>query len=262
MKYILGVDAAWTEKEPTGVALLAINNDNSIEVVKIARSYEEFCKEKIRWDNSVTGSKPNFSGLLNYCINNGWDINLIALDIPLSPERIVARRECDGQISRHYGGYGASTHSPNKSRPGVISETIFKQLSELGYEWNGNANESMSFIEVYPHTAIIEIFKYHYRFPYKVQKRLKYWPDATPKQRYDNIVSNLNELRGKFISYIPNLPDVLHELSMEEAYPIKYLKGYEDALDAIVCALTGYFYLQGRAVGYGDSLSRIWVPKL
>lgn len=262
MKYILGVDAAWTEKEPTGVALLAINDNDSIEVVKIARSYAEFCNERINWDNSVTGLKPDFPGLLYYCKNNEWDIDLIALDIPLSPERIIARRESDEQISKHYGKYGASTHSPNESRPGFISGTIFKQLSESGYEWNENANGSKSFIEVYPHTAIIEIFKYQYRFPYKVQKRLKYWRDATPKQRYDNIVSNLNELRGKLISYIPKLPDVLHELSMKEVYTINYLKGYEDVLDAIVCALTGYFYLQGKAIGYGDRTSKIWVPKL
>ncbi len=173
MKYILGVDAAWTEKEPTGVALLSINNDNSIQAVKIARSYEEFSKGRISWDNSVTGSKPDFPRLLCYCRNNEWVIDLIALDIPLSPERIIVRRECDRLISRHYGKYGASTHSPSEIRPGPISEAIFKQLSEAGYSWNGDANESLSFIEVYPHTTIIEIFEYQYRFQYNLSPYYK-----------------------------------------------------------------------------------------
>jgi predicted RNase H-like nuclease len=262
MRYVLGIDAAWTEKEPTGAALLAVNENNSIELVKIARSYEEFLKDNIQWNDSVSGSKPDFLCICGYCKNNGWDIDLIALDIPLAPERIKARRECDSQISRNYGKYGASTHSPNEERPGVISEIIFKQLLESGFDWNGDAKKNKSFIEVYPHTAIIELFKYKYRFPYKVQKRLKYWPKDTPEQRYKNIVFNLNELRGKLISYIPNLSDILQGLSLEQAYTTKYLKGYEDVLDAIVCALTGCFYIRGKAEGYGNQTGVIWVPKL
>jgi len=261
MRYVLGINAAWTEKEPTGAALLAVNENNSIELVKIARSYEEFLKDNIQWNDSVSGSRPDLPGVCGYCKNNGWDIDLIALDIPLAPERIKARRECDSQISRNYGKYGASTHSPNEERPGVISEIIFRQLSESGFDWNGDAEKNKSFIEVYPHTAIIELFKCKYRFPYKVQKRLKYWPKDTPEQRYKNIVSNLNELRAKLISYVPNLPDILHELSFKQAYPIKYLKGYEDVLDAIVCALAGCFYIKGKAEGYGNNTGTIWVPK-
>lgn len=261
MKYILGVDAAWTEKNPSGVALLAVNKNNLIEVVKISRSYEEFLIDKINWNDSVDGSQPDFASLYNFCTNNGWDIDIVALDIPLAPERIKARRECDGQISGHYGKYGASTHSPNEERPGAISEIVFKQLFESGFEWNGDAKKSKTFIEVYPHTAIIELFKYKYRFPYKVQKRLKYWPKDTPEQRTKNIISNLNELREKLISYIPNLPDILHELSLDQDYPIKYLKGYEDVLDGIVCALTGCFYFMGKAEGYGNNAGTIWVPQ-
>ncbi len=210
MKFVLGI-AAWTDKEPSGVALLTIDEDNCIKAIKLARSYEEFCSDSINWNNDVSGSLPMYDKLLQYCNDNQLPVELVALDIPISPVKVTRRRESDSQISKKYGGYGAATHSPNEARPGYISEIIFSHLKELGYEWNGKRGKS--FIEVYPHTGIIELFHYDYRLPYKVQKRSKYWPDASAEQRFRNIILKLNELRQNLIKYIPNLAEKLHELS-------------------------------------------------
>jgi predicted RNase H-like nuclease len=38
------------------------------------------------------------------------------------------------------------------------------------------------------------------------------------------------------------------------------LKGYEDAIDAVVCAWIGCEFLAGRCVAYGDMESAIWLP--
>lgn len=260
MKFVLGIDAAWTDKEPSGVALLSIDEGNYIKAIKLARSYEEFCCDSINWNKDVNGSLPQYDKLLEFCNNNQLPVDLFALDIPISPVKITGRRESDSQISKKYGGYGAATHSPNEIRPGYISEIIFSQLKELGYEWNGG--RSKSFIEVYPHTGIIELFHYNYRLPYKVQKRSKYWPNSSSEQRLRNIILNLNELRQNLVKYIPNLAEKLHELSPYKTYSVKYLKGYEDLLDAIVCSLTGCFYLMNKAKGYGDRGSTIWVPRI
>ena len=262
MRYVLGVDAAWTNSEPSGVALLKVDNHNIIETVKLARSYEEFYKGNIDWNTFISGSKPDYSMLLKYSYSQGWDIDLVALDIPLSPEVINRRRSADQLISTNYGGRGASTHSPNKDRPGEISVDIFQQLTEALFIWNGDVSKSKSFIEVYPHTSIIELFKYDYRLKYKVQKRNKFWPEDTPAQRRLNIIANLNELRSKLISFIPNVADMLHPLVKDKFYSIKYLKSYEDVLDALVAALTGCFYVAGNVKGYGDNSSTIWVPQL
>ena len=173
MRYVLGIDAAWTNKEPSGVALLKVDNHNIIEAVKLARSYEEFYKNQIDWNTFIAGSKPDFPTILNYSKVQGWDIDLVALDIPLSPEAINGRRVADQQVSSSYGGRDASTHSPNKDRPGEISVEIFQQLTEALFIWNGDVSKSKSFIEVYPHTAIIELFKYDYRLKYKVDVSAK-----------------------------------------------------------------------------------------
>lgn len=57
-KYVLGVDAAWTSKNPYGVALLKWASDTTPELVKTGRSYDEFCSGE-RQDH-LEGSMPNF----------------------------------------------------------------------------------------------------------------------------------------------------------------------------------------------------------
>lgn len=260
MKYVLGIDAAWTLTEPSGVALMALTENGGMELIKIARSYQEFYKDKISWNDTVSGSKLDFVQLSDFCIRNSWPINLVSLDIPLSPQPITGRRGADIAISIAFGGRGASTHSPNSERPGLVSKDLYEQLTANGYTWNGGETNNHSFIEVYPHTAIIELFNYQYRLPYKVQKRNKYWPDDNSEQRLSNIVTKLNELKQKLSGLIPNINEKLHTLNPGQKYTERYLKGYEDILDAVICALTGCCYIQGKIKGYGDAVSTIWVP--
>jgi predicted RNase H-like nuclease len=39
------------------------------------------------------------------------------------------------------------------------------------------------------------------------------------------------------------------------------MKGYEDAMDAIVCAWIACEFLAGRCAAYGDTDSAIWLPR-
>lgn len=260
-QFVLGIDAAWTSTEPSGIALLACNNSLAT-IVRAGRSYEEFCfRERPVWGESVKGSLPSFPSIISACrVSSGLDI--VALDIPLSPNAIVGRREADNAISRYYGKFGAGTHSPSPIRPGAIASSIFDQLTGCGFQWYGlDAPFARSFIEVYPHVAIIELFQYQYRFPYKVEKRSRYWPALSSKERVRAIVKNLHELRSKLSSEISNLDPFLPELDPYTDYKTKYLKSYEDLLDAIVCALVGLRVMEGRAVPFGDETGVIWVPR-
>lgn len=60
------------------------------------------------------------------------------------------------------------------------------------------------------------------RLPYKVARRQRYWPAASPAAR---------------------------------------LKGIEDALDAVVCAWVACEHLAGRTQPYGDRDATIWLPR-
>lgn len=106
------------------------------------------------------------------------------------------------------------------------------------------------------------MFDYSYRLPYKVQKRNQYFKDDPPEIRYKKSIEKLNELRSRILTEIQLLEEInLPSLDIQQQYPMKYLKGYEDALDSIICALVGYHYWRGRAYALGDEASAIWIPK-
>lgn len=256
--FILGVDCAWTTKEPSGVVLIKNLQNKKAELIKIGRSYNEFCSDEIKWQEPVKGAAPDFHALLQYCSDNGWDVDLLALDIPLSPNLITERRSCDNEVSKAYGAKGAAVHTPSELRPGRLAVEIYKQLEDAGYKWNGDTNEEKVFIEVYPHASIIELLKLKYRLPYKVQKSKKYWPDASAEQRNNNIIENLSILKSVISEYITNT-DKLPNLNRNIIYPKRFLKGYEDILDVLICAITGLFYFEGNIKGYGNTDERIWV---
>ncbi len=258
MIHVLGVDAAWSLNHPSALALLKIVQDKKPEIIRFGRSYEEYIDEgKVNWENKPKGFFPNFKEILD-CSPN---IDLIAIDIPIANYFIKGRRYADQAVSKKYGKYKASVHSPNKTRPGEISIKIYQQLIESNYQWATEYVGTRAFIEVYPHVSIIELFGYQERLMYKVDKRRVYWSEDPPELRLVKLIMNLNELRDKLATEISGIDEILPQLDKEIKYPVKnYLKGYEDLLDAFVCAITGYYYLNHKALPVGDRTGVIWVP--
>ncbi len=139
---VLGVDAAWTYKNPSGIALVKWSKSEKPQLVALARSYDEFLvvdgTGRIDWLEKVFGSRPDMSKILNHACSIGGDkVSVIALDIPLSPRPITGRRVADNKVSSKYGGLGAGTHTPSAERPGELSGYLFESLVNLGFAWAG-----------------------------------------------------------------------------------------------------------------------------
>lgn len=66
MKYVLGIDAAWTAKEPSGLALLELQPNNKPKIITISRSYNEFFKPDIDFNIKSSGSTPNVNEIIKY----------------------------------------------------------------------------------------------------------------------------------------------------------------------------------------------------
>lgn len=272
-KFILGIDAAWTAHHPAGVALVKITQRGRPRLLRVARSYEEFCRmhnnNGIDWSTKVLGSEPNIPALLAVCEKiAGAMPNVIALDIPIGPQFITGRRAADKMVTRAYISRKAGTHSPTAKRPGPISQMLFEQLSACGFGWLHagaspfHSQNSHVFIEVYPHPALIELLGLDERLKYKVSKLQKYWPDLEGDKRRAAVTQNLARLRTALDKHIIGVADWIPSAkAFIKNGPMSRLKGYEDALDAIVCAWIGCEFLAGRCVAYGDSESAIWLPK-
>lgn len=258
---VLGIDAAWTETQPSGVCLL---KDDSYEcvILKLSSSYDGF----IKGDDSIKlkplGSKPEIDNLINAC--NGETIDCIAIDMPLSNQLIEGRRSSERTISSAYGGKGAATHSPTSERPGKISLDLVNDFKEVGYKLSlaNDVIRENALIEVYPHASIIEYLELDYRLPYKVGKKNSYkaWKHLLPEERTKKIITNLNMLIERLGRSVSNVSDFIPILDIEEDYNIWQLKAYEDMIDALICALTGLSYVTGNIRGYGEKDGTIWVP--
>lgn len=266
MIYSLGIDAAWTNKQPSGVCLLKSLDGNQCEILRLGRSYTEFESGRIEWNQKVDNSSTSLNNVLRTCSDLSAHPDCIAVDMPIASYHIRSRRECETAISKEYGGKGASTHNPNEDRPGLISVELYKYVTEFGYLWmtNGMQHTNKSLIEVYPHTAIIEYLGLDYRYEYKVSKKNSYksWALLTAFQKQEKLIRNLEYLISQLSIRVPNIFDFFIKLNSETQYTQAQLKGYEDAIDSVICAITGFDFILGNVIGFGNNEGTIWVPQV
>ena len=105
-KAVLGIDAAWTLKEPSGVALVVEQRDRW-RCVGLAPSCEQFERlgdgEPVDWGSKPQGGMLHIDKLLSAASKLLSDAQLcvITVDMPLSLEAIAGRREADRAVSPH-----------------------------------------------------------------------------------------------------------------------------------------------------------------
>jgi predicted RNase H-like nuclease len=256
MRSVLGIDAAWTHKNPSGLAL-AEETPLGWRLVAACSSYEQFLRRDLGTFSSQT---PRAVEILDECRNRlGREIDLVAVDMPLSYVPITKRRVSDNEVSIRYGARKCSTHSPNACRPGPISVDFVQGFLKSGYPLRTGPPVQRGIIEVYPHPALVELTNEPERLKYKCGRTSSYWPGKTPLERWsllrtqwDRIIRCLDGLFGGSVS--EHLPEMNDEMTARQK------KAFEDAVDAVVCAWVGICALAGMAVAYGDDDSAIWIP--
>ena len=258
---VLGVDAAWTDGEPSGVAL-AVERESGWSLAAVEASYDHFLERANGvepGDARPGGSNPDAAALLDAALAIcGRRVDLVAVDMPLSRRPIVGRRFCDGEVSRAYGARGASTHSPGADRPGKVSDLLRETFEQLGYRVCTNP-PARGLIEVYPHPALIEFLEEPRRLPYKAGKIRAYWPDLTVADDrqlklpaiWSRIVEALDQRIAGVAEALPS--PALDQIGWR-------LKAYEDKLDAVVCCAVAIACLEGKGRAYGGEDAAIWVP--
>ncbi|MBY5801151.1 DUF429 domain-containing protein [Rhizobium leguminosarum] len=260
MRAVLGVDAAWTEREPSGVALI-VDRGSGWRLLEAAASYAAFARDGKDADTVVRhrGSRPDAPSLLAAAQEKlGASVDVVAIDMPLSLTPIIGRRASDNMISSEYGARYASTHTPSVTRPGRLSDELRTGFEIAGYPLAVSEPRGRALLEVYPHPALIELASADRRLPYKHSKRRKYWPDESPAVRRQNLFETWRRIVTLLDVKIQGVKDALPSPSPDVRG--HELKAFEDALDAVVCAWVGACVMDGRARAYGDRESAIWAP--
>ncbi|ACE92264.1 hypothetical conserved protein [Rhizobium etli CIAT 652] len=260
LRAVLGIDAAWTDHEPSGVALI-VDRGSGWQLLEAATSYTAFLRREKDADPIVRhrGSLPEAPSLLAAAHEKlGAPVDLVAIDMPLSLTPIIGRRASDNMISSEYGAKYASTHTPSVTRPGRLSDELRIGFEVAGYPLAVSQPSGRALLEVYPHPALIELASADRRLPYKHSKSRKYWPDESPAARRAKL---LEAWRWIVMLLDYQIQGVRDALSMPPSDARSFeMKAFEDTLDAIVCAWVGACVVDGRARAYGDTESAIWVP--
>ena len=104
MDGVLGIDAAWTAKEPSGVALLE-GSPGEWRCVTVTPSYDSFLAlaagAPIDWTVKAQGAIPEASQLITAAerLLGGVKVAVVTVDMPLATIPITGRRAADSAVS-------------------------------------------------------------------------------------------------------------------------------------------------------------------
>lgn len=263
MAVVLGIDAAWTLTEPSGIAVLDTKAD--AKCLAVAPSYSAFLAlangVSVDWNARHRGQEPPIAELLAAASQMaGAPVDIVAIDMPISRQPIESRRAADNAVSVEFGGRGCSTHTPSSLRPGPMGQRITEAFAVLGYPVAAAdipAGTPKQLLEIYPHTALLSLLARDFRVPYKISKLRSYWKSETPESRRILLFQELRAIEA-------SLRVALGPLPIEWPTPsarTHVLKAFEDALDAMISAWVGMLYLEGGAVPLGDDSAAVWCPR-
>lgn len=265
---VLGIDAAWTARQPSGVALVAKDSAGPWYCLCVAPSYSAFLQaadgNQVEWNEKRHGGDtPDVKRIMSASsyVLGGENVDIATIDMPVSLTPITCRRAADNAISKEFGAAGCGTHSPNTTRPGALGFDVTAAFGDAGYPVatvDDTVGTLSRLVEVYPHPALLALQNETYRLQYKAGKSRTYWPSAGVPERIENLLLVYKRILSSLNSEIVdiNLP-----LPTANSCPnISSLKRYEDSLDALVCAWVGCQYVDGNAIPYGDATAAIWIP--
>lgn len=269
MTSILALDPAWTDHEPSGVALLQELN-GCWNCTGLAPSYEQFVGlaqgAPVDWMETPPSGQPDVDALIMAAqrLLGGSSLDLVTIDMPVSLDTIVGRRAADNEVSRMFGGKGCGTHSPNLTRPGPIGQRLTDRFADLGYPvatTDTGAGHTPVLLEVYPHPALLTLLDRPYRVPYKISRARRYRKvNETLTQRRSVVIDEWRTICTRLSEIIGAIDLPIPPSEVSDSLASQQLKRYEDALDALICGWVGIRYLAGRGISYGDSAAAIWIP--
>lgn len=238
----MGWDAAWTPNGSGGWCVVS--------------------EEEAGWELLHLGVTPRGESAMADelgALLDRWRPERIAIDMPVGNRPVTGYREADRATTRAFSRFGCPVHSPTPERPGAWGGFCMRRLLIHGYACKVDVGPpGRDVIEVYPHTAVLMMLRLKRRYPYKIQRAAKYWPEAGSTERKRRILNNLRRLHGRLAEDI-RLPEFGTLVPGER---VADLKATEDLLDALVCAWAAIQSLSGVFVPYGDAEAAVWNPGL
>ncbi len=228
--YLVGVDLAWGEKKPTGLAVL----DERGHLVHVSAAGPD--------EEVVAALEPFVAG---DC--------LVAVDAPLVVRNATGNRPAEAALNRDFARFDAGAHPANTGKREFSGVPRGARISSsLGLDMNPRSGRSRRAIEVYPHPATVALFRLGRTLKYKNK------PGRTFEQLRGELLTLMGLLEG-LVDATPAMDvrcPVWAALSAaaESAVRKSQLRVVEDQVDAVVCAYVALLAVRdpARTTTYGD----------
>ncbi len=229
--HFVGVDLAWGERRPTGLAVL----DADGHLVHLSAQTTD--------DTIVAALAPYVE---SRC--------LVGIDAPLVVANATGNRPCEAALNRDFARFDAGAHPSNTGKAELAGTPRGARLaSTLGLDIDPGSRSRRRAIEVYPHPATVALFRLGRTLKYKNKPGR-----SLPQLRSEllTLMHHLEGLRGTalpmFVDDKPSWKALL--ASVESAGRKSDLRVAEDQVDAVVCAYVALFAERQpeRTTTYGD----------
>ena len=238
----VGIDLAWGERAPSGVAVL----DDSGSLVRLSRA---------------TTDEQIAEALSDYVAADC----LVGIDAPLVVNNPTGNRPCEAALNHDFARFDAGTHPTNTGKPEFSGGPRGARLAiRLRLDIDPVAPSTRRAVEVYPHAALVALFG--------LGRTLKY------KQRTNRPFPLLHAEMLRLIALIEGLEHARLPLRLAASAQWNAvvsgvvaatrkgeLRRAEDQLDAVVCAYVAMLAAKRpeAITAYGDpETGRILTPTL
>jgi len=231
--YFVGVDLAWGERSPTGVAAI----DDAGALLHVGSAGAD--------DDVLDQLRPYVEGAC-----------MVGIDAPLVVTNARGNRPCEAQLNRDFRGFDAGAHPSNTGLAWFADGGRGARLcSALDLSLDPTSGSRRA-LEVYPHAASVVLFG--------LTKTLKY------KQKAGRDVAGLRSELTRLMRFIESLASAAPSLdvtcspqwaeltnSVHSATRKSELRRAEDPVDAVLCAyIAMYVAMRPTEVTvYGDVAS-------
>jgi predicted RNase H-like nuclease len=226
---LLGLDLAWSPKNPSGVAALA--PDGTLLDVRADLGDDD---DVLAWIRAWRGAS-----------------GVIAIDMPTIVRNAAGARRAERDLAAAFRRFHAAPHPANLSRPmfagGGRARKLLDILHPEGVEEAldvAPGDTRTIALEAFPHPAHIRLFDLERIFRYK--KKSRPWP---------HVLDEWVRYRAALASLATADPPLVLDERIPERVTSERYKRWDDTLDAITCAyVASYVHRHGLAActTYGD----------
>lgn len=230
--YFVGLDLAWGERKPTGVAV--VDDDGKLVYVGVAQD-----------DASIKAAIGPY--VEEDC--------LVAFDAPLVVTNPTGQRPSEAALNRDFAKFEAGAHPTNTGKPEFAGTPRAARIANaLDLDIDPNSSSSRRAVEVYPHPATVALFR--------LGRTLKY--KAKPGRSVAQLRSELLRLLDLIETLAQATPPlrvtddegwIALRHAVETAERKSDLRRAEDPVDAVLCAYVALFATRrpGDVTVYGDA---------